>query len=82
MKQMPVRLSTTVNKIASLPNSSNEALMTDFYQYINNNGALESQRVGTEEELMYYHDKCKRSKIGLPVVGPTMYVTVTSAEAV
>ena len=28
---MPVRLSTTVNKITSLPNSSNADLMTEFY---------------------------------------------------
>jgi integrase/recombinase XerD len=42
MKQMPVRLSTTVNKIASLPNSTNAALMTEFYHYMKNNGASES----------------------------------------
>src|SRR5215212_9576245 len=39
---MPVRLSTTVSKIASLPNSNNAALMTKFYQYMKNNGASES----------------------------------------
>src|SRR5918996_5124015 len=42
MKQMPVRLSTTVSKIASLSNSTNAALMTEFYQYMKNNGASES----------------------------------------
>ena len=42
MIQMPVRLSTTVSKIASLPNSTNAALMTEFYQYMKNNGASES----------------------------------------
>jgi hypothetical protein len=42
MKQMPVRLSTTVSKITSLPNSTNAALMTEFYQYMKNNGASES----------------------------------------
>jgi hypothetical protein len=36
---MPVRLSTTVSKIASLPNSTNAALMSEFYQYMKNNGA-------------------------------------------
>jgi hypothetical protein len=41
MKQMPVRLSTTVSKIASLPNSTNAALIS-FYQYMKNNGASES----------------------------------------
>jgi hypothetical protein len=39
---MPVRLSTTVSKIASLPNSTNSALMSEFYQYMKNNGASES----------------------------------------
>ena len=29
---MPVRLSTTVSKISSLPNSTNAALMTEFYR--------------------------------------------------
>ena len=39
---MPVRLSTTVNKIASLPNSTNAALISEFYQYMKNNGASDS----------------------------------------
>jgi integrase/recombinase XerD len=39
---MPVRLYTTVSKIASLRNSSNAVLMTEFYQYMKNNGASES----------------------------------------
>jgi hypothetical protein len=40
---MPVRLSTTtVSIIAWLPNSTNVALMTEFYQYMKNNGASES----------------------------------------
>jgi hypothetical protein len=29
---MPVRLSTTVSKISSLPNSTKAALMTEFYR--------------------------------------------------
>ena len=32
VKQMPVRLSTTVSKIASLLNSTNASLITEFYQ--------------------------------------------------
>jgi integrase/recombinase XerD len=39
---MPVRLSTTVSKIASLPNTTNAALISEFYQYMKNNGASES----------------------------------------
>jgi integrase/recombinase XerD len=41
---MPVRLSTTVSKIASLPNSTNAALITEFYQYMKSNGASESHQ--------------------------------------
>src|SRR5215207_4544707 len=39
---MPVRLSTTVSKISSLPNSTNASLLTEFYDYMKNNGASES----------------------------------------
>ena len=39
---MPVRLSTTVSKIASLPNSTNVALITELYEQLKNNGASES----------------------------------------
>src|SRR5215208_3042175 len=42
MKQMAVRLSTTVSKIASLPNATNAALISEFYQFMKNNGASES----------------------------------------
>jgi integrase/recombinase XerD len=42
MKKMPVRLSTTVSKIASLPNTTNAALMSEFYQYMKDNIASES----------------------------------------
>jgi hypothetical protein len=42
MKQMPIRLSTTVSKIASLPNTTNAALMTEFYHYMKTKGASES----------------------------------------
>jgi hypothetical protein len=42
MKQMPVRLSTTVSKITSLPNSTNAVLINEFYHHMKNNGASES----------------------------------------
>jgi hypothetical protein len=41
---MPVRLSTTVSKIASLPNATNAALISEFYQYMKSNGASESHQ--------------------------------------
>ena len=39
---MPVRLSTTVSKIQILPNSTNAILLTEFYQYMRNNGSSDS----------------------------------------
>ena len=41
---MPVKLSTTIGKIASLPNATNAALISDFHQYMKNNGASESHQ--------------------------------------
>jgi integrase/recombinase XerD len=54
MKQMPVRLSTTVSKIASLPNPINAALMSEFYQYMKNNGASESHTNNSLKTNMAY----------------------------
>jgi integrase/recombinase XerD len=39
---MPVRLSTTVSKIDSLLNLTNASLLTEFYQYMRNNGSSDS----------------------------------------
>jgi hypothetical protein len=38
---MPVKLSTTVNKIPLIVNSTNGALIKEFYEYLKNNGASE-----------------------------------------
>jgi hypothetical protein len=37
----PVKLSTTVNKIPLIVNSTNGALIKEFYEYLKNNGASE-----------------------------------------
>ena len=36
---MPTKLTTTVSKIASIPNPVNSELIDDFYKYMTNNGA-------------------------------------------
>jgi hypothetical protein len=41
---MPVKLSTTVKKIASIPNSINSTLLSEFYQYMKSNGASDSHQ--------------------------------------
>jgi integrase/recombinase XerD len=54
MKQMPVRLSTKVSKISSLPKFTNAALMSEFYQYMKNNGASESHTNNTVKNNMAF----------------------------
>jgi hypothetical protein len=41
---MPVKLTTTVKKIASIPNSINSTLLNEFYQYMKSNGASDSHQ--------------------------------------
>ncbi len=41
---MPVKLTTTVKKIASIPNSTNSTLLSEFCQYMQSNGASESHQ--------------------------------------
>src|SRR5919109_779530 len=38
---MPSKLSTTISKIATVPNPTNSTLIGEFYQYIKTNGASE-----------------------------------------
>jgi hypothetical protein len=38
---MPSTLSTTISKIAIVPNNTNSALIGEYYQYINANGVSE-----------------------------------------
>jgi hypothetical protein len=41
---MPIKLSTTVQKIASLPNEANSLLLSEFYEYMKSNGVSESHQ--------------------------------------
>lgn len=38
---MPSTLSTTISKIATVPNNTNSALISEYYQYIKTNGVSE-----------------------------------------
>ena len=38
---MPQKLTTTVNKITTIPNSVNAAIIGEFYQYMRSTGASE-----------------------------------------
>jgi hypothetical protein len=38
---MPLKLTTTISKIATVPNPTNAAIINEFYQYMKSNGASE-----------------------------------------
>jgi hypothetical protein len=38
---MPSKLSTTISKISTIPNSTNSSLITEFHTYMKTNGASE-----------------------------------------
>jgi hypothetical protein len=38
---LPTKLTTTISKIASLPNPTNSALINEFHQYMRDNGVSE-----------------------------------------
>jgi hypothetical protein len=41
---MPVKLSTTINKIEDIPNITNRALLIEFHRYLKSNGVSESHQ--------------------------------------
>ncbi|HZA63730.1 MAG TPA: hypothetical protein VE573_12720 [Nitrososphaeraceae archaeon] len=51
---MPVKLTTTVKKIADLPKSNNSALLNEFYQYMKSNSASESHQNNNLKALISF----------------------------
>jgi integrase/recombinase XerD len=51
---MPVRLSTTVKSIATIPNRTNATLLSEFYEYMKANGTSESYQNGNLKILIYF----------------------------
>jgi integrase/recombinase XerD len=51
---MPVRITTTVNKISSLHNSTNPTLLCDLYQYMKSNGASDSHQNNCLKTLLAF----------------------------
>ncbi len=51
---MPVRLSTTVKSIPTIPNPTNATLLREFYEYMKANGTLESYQNGNLKILIYF----------------------------
>jgi hypothetical protein len=51
---MPVKLTTTVKKIMSIPNSLNSTLLSEFFQYMKSNGASESHQNNNSKALISF----------------------------
>lgn len=51
---MPEKLTTTVKKIMSIPNSLNFTLLSEFFQYMKSNGASESHQNNNLKELISF----------------------------
>ena len=53
---MPVRLSTTISKISLLANLTNQMLVTEFYEYMKNNGCSEKHINNNLKAIMNFAD--------------------------
>jgi hypothetical protein len=51
---MPSKLSTTVSKIPTIPNSTNSSLTTEFHKYMKTNGASERHQNNTLKVLIAF----------------------------
>ena len=51
---MPVKLSTTIKSIATIPNPTNASLLAEFYEYMKANGTSESYQNGNLKILIYF----------------------------
>ena len=53
---MPVRLSTTIGKISLMANSTNQMLVTEFYEYMKNNDCSEKHINNNLKAIMNFAD--------------------------
>jgi hypothetical protein len=51
---MPVKLSTTINSISSLPNPANSTIIHEFHQYMKSDGTSENYQNGNIKILIYF----------------------------
>jgi integrase/recombinase XerD len=51
---MPMKLSTTINTITSIQNSTNAELLGEFHQYMKTNGTSESYQNGNLKIMIYF----------------------------
>ena len=51
---MPVKLSTTISSISSIPNSTNSKLIQEFYGYMKSIGTSENYQNGNLKIIIYF----------------------------
>jgi integrase/recombinase XerD len=51
---MPVKLSTTINSISSVPNPANSTILHEFHQYMKSIGTSESYQNGNLKIIIYF----------------------------
>jgi hypothetical protein len=51
---MPVKLSTTIGSISSIPNLASSTLLYEFYQYMKSIGTSESYQNGNIKIIIYF----------------------------
>ena len=61
---MPVKLSTTVKSISSIPNPTNSALLHEFYEYMKSNGISENYQNGNLKILTYFARLAAEAAVG------------------
>lgn len=51
---MPVKLSTTINSISSVPNPANSTIIHEFHQYVKSIGTSENYQNGNLKIIIYF----------------------------
>ena len=69
---MPIRLSTTVQKISSLPNEVNSLLLSEFYEYMKSNGVSESHQNNNLKMLISF----------ARYLGASSFVDINTSESI
>ncbi|MGB8032796.1 MAG: hypothetical protein WCF03_03115 [Nitrososphaeraceae archaeon] len=69
---MPIKLSTTVQKIVSLPDKANSLLLSQFYEYMNANGVSESHQNNNLKVIIAFARH----------LGPSSFIGVNTSEPI
>jgi hypothetical protein len=70
---MPATLSCTISKIATIPNKVNATIITEYYQYMRDNGASERHQNNALKAVIAYAKNPFRTEFGDTMeVGPNL----------